>query len=139
MCPIVPSGGWVDGPITFETEGVWAREAREARTQSATLVEPMRLHAVARESRARPTLSALTHADVCTTNQSVIGVQLLAEVVMRLIGTDHLEIALAGPVTFRWSLTASTPQCSLCLPRSLPLFGVDASGHRPHRKLSPLT
>jgi hypothetical protein len=71
MCPIVPSGGWVDGPITFETEGVWAREAREARTQSATLVEPMRLHAVARESRARPTLSALTHADVCTTNQSV--------------------------------------------------------------------
>jgi len=139
MCPIVPSGGWVDGPITFETEGVWAREAREARMQSATLVEPMRLHAVARESRARPTLSALTHADVCTTNQSVIGVQLLAEVVMRLIGTDHLEIALAGPVTFRWSLAASTPQCSLCLPRSLPLFGVDASGHRPHRKLSPLT
>ena len=56
MCPIVPSGGWVDGPITFETEGVWAREAREARMQSATLVEPMRLHTVARESRARPTL-----------------------------------------------------------------------------------
>ena len=39
MCPIVPSGGWVDGPIIFETESVWARKARK-RWHRRLLPEP---------------------------------------------------------------------------------------------------
>ena len=69
MCPIVPSGGWVDGPITFETESVWARRARVQR-YVALRFRASAGDLVAAVFRA-PTRNVVTHAEVCATNQRI--------------------------------------------------------------------